>query len=297
MLKSKGSPLLQELFVDKRTPEERAKRPPTASQQFRTSVRSLIAVLSECVPHYVRCIKPNASKAPLTVDDELFMNQVAYLGIVEGTRVKRAGFAYRATYEDVLARYRMLSKVTWPPAEGADAKAAVTQLLATLHVIPKPAEQGALGVGMSAVKQPAGIGAGRGRGRGGMAARGRGGRGGVNAMTRPGAPGPAGRGAGGGTPPPAAAGGTAAGTSTPPPHAAPGGAASPAPGASGGGVNIGSALPGDVGGPGTFQLKDGVDYQLGATKLFIKEPRVSRDVLREAQCVVSILAPSVPLCH
>ena len=36
---------------------------------------------------------------------------MAYLGIVEGTRVKRAGFAYRATYEEVLARYRMLSKV------------------------------------------------------------------------------------------------------------------------------------------------------------------------------------------
>ena len=76
MLKSKGSPLLQELFVDKRSNDEKAKRPPTASQQFRTSVNKLIEVLSECQPHYVRCVKPNAAKQAIAVDDELFVNQV-----------------------------------------------------------------------------------------------------------------------------------------------------------------------------------------------------------------------------
>ena len=44
--------------------------------RFRASVNKLIEVLSECQPHYVRCIKPNPNKAALAVDDELFANQV-----------------------------------------------------------------------------------------------------------------------------------------------------------------------------------------------------------------------------
>jgi hypothetical protein len=63
--------------------------------QFRTQLDALMKTLNATAPHYIRCIKPNATKAPLTVDDELLANQVAYLGIVEGTRVKRAA-AYQS---------------------------------------------------------------------------------------------------------------------------------------------------------------------------------------------------------
>jgi hypothetical protein len=55
-------PLLADMFKDTRSKEERAKRPPTAGQQFRQSVGQLIEVLSECQPHYVRTIKPNDQK-------------------------------------------------------------------------------------------------------------------------------------------------------------------------------------------------------------------------------------------
>jgi myosin-1 len=55
-------PLLADMFKDTRSKEERAKRPPTAGQQFRQSVAQLIEVLSECQPHYVRTIKPNDQK-------------------------------------------------------------------------------------------------------------------------------------------------------------------------------------------------------------------------------------------
>jgi myosin heavy subunit len=55
---SPGIPVLQELFRDKRTKEEKCKRPPTAGLQFRVSVNALIEVLSVCHPHYVRYVLP-----------------------------------------------------------------------------------------------------------------------------------------------------------------------------------------------------------------------------------------------
>lgn len=73
---SGGLKLLGELFADKRSGEEKKKRPPTASHQFRTSVGALIATLSSTMPHYVRCIKPNDAKRALTVDEARFAHQV-----------------------------------------------------------------------------------------------------------------------------------------------------------------------------------------------------------------------------
>jgi myosin-1 len=47
-------------------------------------------------------------------DYEKVKNQVFYLGLLENIRVRRAGFAYRLTYDKFLHRYKCLSKKTWP---------------------------------------------------------------------------------------------------------------------------------------------------------------------------------------
>ncbi|NXJ72343.1 MYO1D protein, partial [Rostratula benghalensis] len=55
-------------------------------------------------PYYVRCIKPNDKKSPQLFDEERCRHQVEYLGLLENVRVRRAGFAYRQTYEKFLHR-------------------------------------------------------------------------------------------------------------------------------------------------------------------------------------------------
>ncbi|GFW09815.1 unconventional myosin ID [Trichonephila clavipes] len=73
-------------------------------------------------PYYVRCIKPNDQKSPALFDDTMFEHQVAYLGLLENVRVRRAGFAYRQTYNRFLRRYKMISKYTWPNFRGGSEK-------------------------------------------------------------------------------------------------------------------------------------------------------------------------------
>ncbi|ROT72066.1 Myosin-Ie [Penaeus vannamei] len=98
-------------------------RPTTAGTKIRTQANELVTTLMKCVPHYIRCIKPNETKKPHDWDDQMVKHQVEYLGLKENIKVKRAGFAYRRPYQKFLHRYAILTKETWPawygePTEG-----------------------------------------------------------------------------------------------------------------------------------------------------------------------------------
>ncbi|RVE45880.1 hypothetical protein evm_009479 [Chilo suppressalis] len=94
--------------------QKTSKRPPSAATLFRSSMAALVTGLQSKEPFYVRCIKPNPHQAPNTWDPTLVKHQVAYLGLVENVRVRRAGFACRVRYDRFLKRYKMLSQYTWP---------------------------------------------------------------------------------------------------------------------------------------------------------------------------------------
>ena len=98
------------------------KRPLTAGTLFKNSMLALMKIIHSKEPHYVRCIKPNDAKSPVLFDKKLVEHQVgdgddgviqsivkglrliisvcqvAYLGLLENVRVRRAGFAYRQEY-------------------------------------------------------------------------------------------------------------------------------------------------------------------------------------------------------
>ncbi|XP_064540131.1 unconventional myosin IC isoform X1 [Drosophila montana] len=105
------------------------KRPETAISQFKTSLNNLMDILMCKEPSYIRCIKPNDLQSPGIFDDQLVLHQVKYLGLMENLRVRRAGFAYRRSYELFLERYKCLSKSTWPNYKGAGGAKAGVQLL------------------------------------------------------------------------------------------------------------------------------------------------------------------------
>ncbi|XP_055379065.1 unconventional myosin IC isoform X2 [Condylostylus longicornis] len=95
------------------------KRPETAVTQFRNSLNNLMEILMCKEPSYIRCIKPNDLQTPGVFKDDLVLHQVKYLGLMENLRVRRAGFAYRRTYDMFLQRYKCLSKETWPHYMGS----------------------------------------------------------------------------------------------------------------------------------------------------------------------------------
>uniref|UniRef100_A0A670YIK0 Myosin IB n=1 Tax=Pseudonaja textilis TaxID=8673 RepID=A0A670YIK0_PSETE len=142
--------LIKALFPEGNPVKINLKRPPTAGSQFKVSVATLMRNLQTKNPNYIRCIKPNDQKAAHIFSDALVCHQVRYLGLLENVRVRRAGYAFRQTYEPCLERYKMLCKQTWPQWRGP-ARIGVEVLFNELEV---PEEEYSLGRSKIFIRNP-----------------------------------------------------------------------------------------------------------------------------------------------
>ncbi|KAI9603701.1 hypothetical protein KEM48_000466 [Puccinia striiformis f. sp. tritici PST-130] len=88
------------------------KRPPSQGDKIKLSANALVEKLMRSQPSYIRTIKPNQSKSPTEYDSPAILHQIKYLGLQENIRIRRAGFAYRNTFEQVVQRFYLLSPAT-----------------------------------------------------------------------------------------------------------------------------------------------------------------------------------------
>ncbi|KNZ80659.1 Myosin-1 [Termitomyces sp. J132] len=102
---------LQTLFPDRPDPNSK-KRPPTAGDRIKVSAGALVDNLMKAQPSYIRTIKPNQNRSSSEYDNKAILHQIKYLGLQENIRVRRAGFAYRNTFEKMVERFYLLSPKT-----------------------------------------------------------------------------------------------------------------------------------------------------------------------------------------
>ena len=88
------------------------RRPPTAGDKIKQSANELFSTLIKASPSYIRTIKPNENKSPSEYNDTNVLHQIKYLGLQENVRIRRAGFAYRQTFEKFVERFYLLSPKT-----------------------------------------------------------------------------------------------------------------------------------------------------------------------------------------
>jgi len=127
-----SSYLLPLLFPETNTAADK-RRPTTAGFKLKNSCNELVNALMKCHPHYIRCLKPNEKKKANDYANDLALHQIKYLGLLENVRVRRAGYAYRQTYDKFFYRYRVCSSQTWPNF-GGDFMAGTDAILAVLNL-------------------------------------------------------------------------------------------------------------------------------------------------------------------
>lgn len=134
--------------------QDNKRRPPTAGDKIKASANDLVATLMKCTPSYIRTIKPNENKSPTEYNTSNVLHQIKYLGLQENVRIRRAGFAYRQTFEKFVERFYLLSpkcsyagEYTWT----GDAKSGVRQILKDTSI---PPEEWQMGVSKAFIKTP-----------------------------------------------------------------------------------------------------------------------------------------------
>ncbi|KAJ1936895.1 class II myosin, partial [Linderina macrospora] len=153
LCKSSGNAFLQTLFPEP-VDQDSKKRPPTAGDLIKGSANELVTKLMQSQPSYIRTIKPNENKSPSEFDDKRVLHQVKYLGLCENIRIRRAGFAYRQTFEKFVERFYLLSSATSYAGDyiwTGDAKSACVQIFKDTNIA---AEEWQIGTTKAFIRHP-----------------------------------------------------------------------------------------------------------------------------------------------
>ncbi|KAI5273235.1 hypothetical protein E4T47_03466 [Aureobasidium subglaciale] len=134
--------------------QDNKRRPPTAGDRIKASANDLVSTLMKASPSYIRTIKPNENKSPTEYNTGNVMHQIKYLGLQENVRIRRAGFAYRQTFDKFVERFYLLSPKTSYAGDytwTGDAKSGVKQILKDSSI---PVEEYQMGVTKAFIKTP-----------------------------------------------------------------------------------------------------------------------------------------------
>ncbi|XP_068457861.1 unconventional myosin-XVI [Clinocottus analis] len=86
--------------------------PVTVAVQLRNSLSEVISKLQAGTPHFVECVRPNATGRPDSLDSFQVSAQLQYIGVLEMVRMFRYGYPVRMSFPGFLSRYKNLVVVT-----------------------------------------------------------------------------------------------------------------------------------------------------------------------------------------
>lgn len=80
-------------------------RKPTLGTIFKGSLKELMTTIGSTNVHYIRCIKPNESKAAWQFEPKQVLSQLQACGVLETIRISNAGYPNKLEYNTFVDRY------------------------------------------------------------------------------------------------------------------------------------------------------------------------------------------------
>lgn len=81
----------------------------TLTQDFHTRLDNLLRTLVHARPHFVRCLRSNASESPGCFDRGTVMRQIRSLQVLETVNLMAGGYPHRMRFKAFNARYKLLA--------------------------------------------------------------------------------------------------------------------------------------------------------------------------------------------
>ena len=121
LMRNSDVKLMHELFaadIEAASAKEGSRRYPNSRRsafmlasvgsRFRRQLSGLMNTLNECQPHFIRCVKPNATSKPGRLDPLYVLEQLRAGGVLEAVRIACAGFPTRKLFLPFARRYALL---------------------------------------------------------------------------------------------------------------------------------------------------------------------------------------------
>ena len=111
LMSSSESELVNNLFAvenSEATSTGKKSSKSTLGGQFRSQLIGLVTTLNQTEAHFIRCVKSNHQKAPMTFDGPLALRQLRYAGLFEAIKIRKSGFEYRASKQSFADKYQYL---------------------------------------------------------------------------------------------------------------------------------------------------------------------------------------------
>ena len=121
------------------------KKKTSVGARFKTQLAELVARLDACAPRFIRCVKPNETRAPDAFHDDVVLAQMRCCGVLEVCRIARLGYPTRWPFAAFVARFGGFGDVE-PLRFENDAKAAKAACRAILEQHGVRADEHQLGV-------------------------------------------------------------------------------------------------------------------------------------------------------
>jgi myosin heavy subunit len=80
----------------------------TIGGKFKAQLQSLMTMLHETSPHFIRCVKPNSKQTFQMWEAPLCLRQLKYAGLFEAIRIRKAGYAFRIPHQTFFRRYAIV---------------------------------------------------------------------------------------------------------------------------------------------------------------------------------------------
>ncbi|CAH1398223.1 unnamed protein product [Nezara viridula] len=84
----------------------------TLTQDFHTRLDNLLRTLVHARPHFIRCVRANATETPQRFDRAVVMRQIRSLQVLETVNLMAGGFPHRMRFKAFLSRYRVIARAT-----------------------------------------------------------------------------------------------------------------------------------------------------------------------------------------
>merc|ERR1712137_227109 len=108
-MKTSTDPIVHELFGDVEPVIGSLPKGQLISCQYIVQLKMMMDIINSTECHFIRCVKTNEEKKPLTFNNAKILIQLYALSIFEALQLRTLGYSYRRGFEEFLYQFRFIN--------------------------------------------------------------------------------------------------------------------------------------------------------------------------------------------